>query len=283
MNFALCNEVIRDLPFQEQCALAAKLGYTGLEVAPFTLGEDAHLMGTDERRSLRQMAEDHGLSIIGLHWLLVAPQGLSITTSDQALAGRTLDVIKRLIELCVDLGGSVMVHGSPAQRDPADAPNPKIARDNALACLRAAGNAAAAAGITYCLEPLATNETPFINTVEEAVDFIREAQSPGLRTMIDTSAAAQMEPLSVAATIEEKWGSGHLAHIQLNDRNQRAPGQGNDRFYPVLKALKSVGYTGPVSVEPFVYEPDGPTTAAAAIGYLQGLAEALAIVDETDE
>ena len=44
MKLSLCNEVIRELPFDRQCALAAGLGYRGLEVAPFTFGDDAWRM-----------------------------------------------------------------------------------------------------------------------------------------------------------------------------------------------------------------------------------------------
>ena len=39
------------------------------------------------------------------------------------------------------------------------------------------------------------------------------------------------------ALIDRVWPSGLLAHVQLNDRNRRAPGQGNDRFGPVLAAI----------------------------------------------
>lgn len=273
MKLALCNEVLRDLPFERQCAMAAGLGYQGIELAPFTLDDNPHLLSPERRREVRRIAEGEGVPIIGLHWLLISPEGLSITTSDPVRAARTRDVIVRLVELCADLGGDVLVHGSPAQRDPADAENTRAARDNALACLRAAGDSAHAAGVTYCLEPLARRLTPFINTVDEAIGFVDEAGSKGLKTMIDTCAAAEMEPLSPAETIRTRWGEGYLAHIQVNDRNQRAPGQGGDRFGPVLRALRAVGYEGAVSVEPFIYEPDGPTTAAVAAGYLRGLLE----------
>jgi sugar phosphate isomerase/epimerase len=43
----------------------------------------------------------------------------------------------------------------------------------------------------------------------------------------------------------------------------------------VLAALRRSGYEGAVSVEPFRYEPDGPTCAARAIGYLRGILAAL--------
>ncbi|MCP4314901.1 MAG: sugar phosphate isomerase/epimerase [Hyphomicrobiales bacterium] len=282
MKFALCNEVLRELPFKQQCAVAAGVGYRGIELAPFTLDDEPHLLSSGRRKEVRRIAEDAGVPIIGLHWLLISPKGLSITTSDPVQAAKTHDVIQRLIGLCADLGGSVLVHGSPAQRDPADADNPQAAWDNALTCLRAAGDAAHAAGLTYCIEPLAGRLTSFINTIDDAVRFLDEAGSKGLRTMLDTCAAAEMEPLPVADTIRTRWGEGYLAHIQLNDRNQRAPGQGNDNFGPILRALIDVGYTGPVSVEPFIYEPDGPTTAAAAAGYLKGLMEEIERETGTD-
>lgn len=275
MKFALCNEVLRDLAFEDQCRIAAGLGYSGLEVAPFTLAEAPHLLSADRRREVRKIAEDAGVPIIGLHWLLVTPAGLSLTSSDPAVADTTRDVMLRLVDLCADLGGSVLVHGSPGQRDPSHAPNVEAARANAIGHLARVGDAAHAAGLTYCIEPLAPRETPFINTVVDALGIVADAGSPGLKTMIDTSAAALAENQPVDQLILEHWPMGQLAHIQLNDRNQRAPGQGSDKFAPILQALRTVNYQGPISVEPFIYEPDGPTTAAVAAGYLHGVCEGL--------
>jgi sugar phosphate isomerase/epimerase len=63
--------------------------------------------------------------------------------------------------------------------------------------------------------------------------------------------------------------------VQLNDRNRRGPGQGEDAFRPILSALKRTGYSGWLAMEPFDYVPDGPTCAARAIGYVQGVMEDL--------
>ncbi len=117
MRFSLCNEVIRDLEFSAQCAFAQKAGYEGLEVAPFTLAENPHLIGTAERQQLRRTASDAGIEITSLHWLLVAPKGLSITTSDPAVRKQTIEVMRRLVGLCADLGAKTLVHGSPQQRN----------------------------------------------------------------------------------------------------------------------------------------------------------------------
>lgn len=276
MYLSLCNEVLRDLSFAEQCRMAAALGYEGLELAPFTFDPDSpHVLPTGRRREIRQIAGDHGLSIVGLHWLLVAPTGLSVTTKDSELRRQTVDVLCDLVELCADLGGHVLVHGSPPQRRVEDAESPEAARANLVECLAAVGQAARQAGLVYCLEPLARSETALVNTVAEAVAIVEEIGNPALRTMIDTSAAGRAEDEPVDKVVRDWWPSGYLAHVQVNDRNRRAAGQGEDRFAPILRALSEVGYDGALSAEPFIYEPDGPTTAAVNAGYLRGLLEIL--------
>jgi D-psicose/D-tagatose/L-ribulose 3-epimerase len=66
-----------------------------------------------------------------------------------------------------------------------------------------------------------------------------------------------------------------IRHIHVNDRNRRGPGQGSDCFAPVFAALRRLDYRGTVGVEPFDYVPDGPGSAARAIGYVRGILEAL--------
>jgi D-psicose/D-tagatose/L-ribulose 3-epimerase len=274
MKIALCNEVIAGKPFEQQCAFAASLGYDGLEVAPFTLGDEPHLLGSEARRRVRQAAAEHGIAITGLHWLLVKPAGLSITTADAAVRARTLDVIRRLIGLCAELGGTVLVHGSPAQRRLPDGADREAARARAIEAFVLAGDAAAREGVVYCLEPLAATETNFVNRVEEAATIVQEIASPGLRTMIDCSAAAQSEAEPLPALIDRWLPTGLVAHIQVNDRNRRGPGQGKERFAPIFAALRRNAYDGIVAVEPFDYVPDGPASAARAIGYIRGIIEA---------
>lgn len=279
MKFALCNEVLQPLPFAQQCRLAADLGYDGLEVAPFTLAEDPMRITDAEAIAWRGVAADHGLSIFGLHWLLVAPAGLSIVSPDEALRRRTQDVMARLCELCALMGGSYLVHGSPKQRSVPPGATPEQAWARARECLASAARAAAAAGVTYCLEPLSPRETDLFNTVADAARMVDEIGHPGLRTMVDCSAAGQAEAEAVHALLEHWLPTGLVAHVQVNDPNRRGPGQGDLDFGPILSVLarmeRAGHFRGIVAVEPFDYVPDGPGCAARAIGYLRGVMQGL--------
>lgn len=273
MKFSLCNEVLSHLCFEQQCQWAAEMGYDGLEVAPYTLADDPTRISDNELAGYRKIAADTGMQITGLHWLLLAPKGLSIVDPSPHTRQKTMDTLKALIHMGHELGAEVLVHGSPAQRRLGD--DSAGDRERARDYLAQAGGWAAQAGLIYCIEPLSPKETNFINTVAEGAELVKEIDTPGLRTMLDTSAAAQAESAPVDEVLTEWLPTGYLAHLQLNDRNRQAPGQGTDQFTPILKALRAFDWQRPIAVEPFLYRPDGATTAARAIGYLRGIEEAL--------
>jgi D-psicose/D-tagatose/L-ribulose 3-epimerase len=275
MRIALCNEVIAPMPFPAQCEYAAKLGYEGLEVAPYTLSDEPHRMGAAQIAAARSAAAEAGIAVTGLHWLLVKPAGLSISTRDDAVRAKTLDVMRALIDVCAALGGKYLVHGSPQQRriDPGDTRAAAMAR--ARECFAAIAEHARAAGVVYCIEALAAEQTPLINRLEEAARMVAEIGSPAVRGMLDCSSAGRMEAEPLAALVDRWLSAGVIAHVQLNDRNRRGPGQGEQRFAPLFAALFRHGYAGDIAVEPFDYVPDGPAAAARAIGYIRGIIEAL--------
>ena len=273
MMLSLCNEVLGDLPFAEQCRLAQSLGYGGLELAPFTVSADPSAMTMAQAQQLARIAQDHGLVITGLHWLLVKPEGLSITHPDAAVRQRTVDFMQFLCELCAAMGGRYLVHGSPKQRLIHEGETHAVALARATDCWALAAQAAQGAGVTYCIEPLSADQTPVVNTLAQAVAVLQSVNHPHLRTMLDTSSAGLAESVPLPALIDQWFPTGWVAHVQLNDPNRRGPGQGTMAFGPILAALKRQGYNGPLAVEPFDYVPDGLGCAARAAGYLQGLWE----------
>jgi sugar phosphate isomerase/epimerase len=275
MKISLCNEVIAGLSFEKQCDLMAKLGYDGVEIAPVTLSDEPHLLPAARRREIKKIAAGAGLPITSLHYLMVAPQGLSITAKDPDTRKLTFEVMQGLVQLAADLGAKMLIHGSPMQRqletgDEADS------HKRGVEFFAAAGEAARAAGVTYLLEPIARNQAAMINRVEEAAAIVRTIDSPGLKTMLDCSAAGQSETQPVADVLAKWLPSGLVAHIHFNDPNRRGPGEGELKFGPIVAALKDGGYTGIAAIEPFIYEPDGPACAARALGYMRGVIEAFA-------
>jgi sugar phosphate isomerase/epimerase len=270
---ALCNEVVRRVAFGAQCEFARACGYDGLELAPFTLSDAPERISPALIAALRRDAAAAGIAISGLHWLLVAPPGLALASEDRAVRTRSQDMMLRLIELCASLGGSYLVHGSPAQR--MLPPGVAEARGWVEEAFLRAGAAAADAGVTYIVEALTPAQTNCFTTVAEAAEFVRRAQLPGLRTMLDTCAAARADSEPPEAVLARWLPSGLIAHVHLNDANQRGPGQGKQQFAPVLRVLRDGGYDRWIGIEPFQYSPDGAATAARAIGYLRGIEECL--------
>ncbi len=276
MKLALCNEVLRHLSFDAQCDVAAQLGYQGLEVAPFTLFQDPTELNDDLASRVQASARAQGLQVPSLHWLLVQPEGLSKVSPDDHVRHATLDWIRRLIAFAQRCGAQVLVHGSPAQRNPQPGQSLDDARARLQDSLHDLSPWAEAAGVTYCLEPLSPKETTLVNTVAEATAMVRRIGSPAVRTMLDASAASQSESEPIAQVLAHHLDAGDIAHVQVNDKNRRGPGQGDTDLLPLMRVLRERHYTGWVAVEPFEYLPDGATTAAFSAGYMHALWRATA-------
>jgi sugar phosphate isomerase/epimerase len=274
MRVSLCNEVIAELPFARQCEFARALGYDGLEIAPMTLSEAPHRLSPAARADLRRAAADAGIALTGLHYLLRAPAGLSITTADAAQRARTVEVMRALCDLAADLDARILVHGSPDQRR-LEPGQEEEGRRRAADCFALVAPAAEAAAVTYCIEPLSRGQTGCINTIGEAAEIVRRVGSPALRTMLDCSSAGATEAESVPDLVRRWVPTGLIAHVHLNDPNRRGPGEGELAFAPILSALREARYPGLAAVEPFIYEPDGPACAARAIGYVRGILQAI--------
>jgi sugar phosphate isomerase/epimerase len=271
MKIALCNEVIRELSFPAQCEFAHKLGYSGIEVAPFTLFEDSANFNEKDARLRKQQATDAGVVISSLHWLLVKPDGLSLVSKDSSVRLKTIDWLKQVIAYAHDCGASALVHGSPKQRSPENGQSVQACLERVQEALQVLEPFARQANVAYCIEPLSPFETPVVNTVEQASQMVDAIQSPFIRTMLDASASTYSESLPMAEVFEKYFLSGHIAHVQVNDHNRKGPGQGDTNLLPLFQKMKSLNYQGWVAVEPFIYEPDGPGCAAFSAGYVQGL------------
>ena len=258
MNYAICNETFEGWSHERTCAFVAGLGYTGLEVAPFTLAPRIGDVSTLRRAELRRQAEREGVQILGLHWLLAKTEGFHLTTADAATRRRTANYLAELAHACAELGGTILVLGSPLQRNIPDGLSRAEATANACDTLSMCLNALAAAGVQLCLEPLGPVETNFLNTAAEAVALVNDLAHPNLRLHLDVKAMST-EAVPIPELI--RTNAAYLGHFHANDPNRRGPGFGDVPFRPIFDALREIQYAGWVSVEVFDYSPDPETIA----------------------
>ena len=266
MRFAICNELFENWAFDEVCRFAKDVGYDGLELAPFTLAPRITDLTSERRALLRRQAADAGVEIIGLHWLLAGTQEFYLTSPDPSVRSRTADYIVALSDACHDLGGTLMVFGSPKQRSLLPGVSREKAFDWAADTFRRVMPAVAANGASICMEPLSPSETDFINTCDEAVALIRAVDHPNFTLHLDVKALSS-EPASVVDLIRRY--APQAGHFHANDVNLRGPGFGDVDFVPIFRALRDAGYNRWVSVEVFDYKPDPRTIAQQSVEYMR--------------
>jgi sugar phosphate isomerase/epimerase len=270
-RLCICNELFGDWPFEKAFGLAAECGYQGLEIAPFTVDNDVRRVAESRRREIRRTAERAGLDVVGLHWLLAKTEGFHLTSPDWDVRRKTAGYLGDLARFCADLGGELLVFGSPKQRNLL----PGVAFEQAM---RFAADVIGQTlpvfektGVTLALEPLSPRTTNFINTTAQAVQLVELVDSPRCRLILDCLAMSH-ESKPIADII--RANRVHVAHFHANDPNAQGPGFGDLDFVPILRALREIDYGGWISVEVFDYSPGREQLARKSAEYMrQCLAE----------
>lgn len=239
-------------------AYVKNAGYHALEIAPFTIAPYVTEVPQEKRMEIRFTAETLGLNISGIHWVLAQTEGMHLTHPDEAVRQRTAKYLVELVDFCADIGGEFMVVGSPKQRDIMPGVMKDAAWQFARWVFRDAVIRAGERNVTICLEPLAPEETNFINTAEEAIRFTEQFNSPNFKIVLDVKAMGS-DRRSFPTQIKEAWP--YFAYFHANDINLKGPGFGSVDFKPIANALKQVGYNGYVSVEVFKFD-EGPEEIA---------------------
>jgi len=277
MRYAICNETFVHWPFDKAFAFARQCGYTGIEIAPFTIGDEDQAFNVrdvpaNRRREVRQLAEREGLDVVGLHWLLAKTEGLYLTSPEAAVRRATSDYLCDLARLCGELGGSVLVLGSPLQRNLLPGVTHAEAMEYAADVLTAALPTCDACGATLALEPLGPSEGDFLLTAADAIGLIDRIDSPRCRLHLDCKAmSSESQPIDVIL----RHCREYLVHFHANDANRWGPGMGPIDFRPIFAALREIGYHGWVSVEVFDYTPGIERLARESIEYMRRVAASL--------
>ena len=264
---ATCNEGFKDWDFAQAAKTIRKIGYTGIELAPFTLAEDATTLSAEKRREYRRIIESEGLTFVGLHWLLVGPKDIHVTTPDRAIRERSWQYVHGLIDLCADLGpNGVMVFGSPKQRASTGGISPQEAKKHFVEGLAGLADHAAQRGVTVLVEALSPDQTDVVTSLAEAVEVVQTINHPAIRTMFDThNAVAETEPHDVL--VDRYFDL--IRHVHVNEMDGRRPGLGDYDFKPVLRVLKRRNYQGWVSLEAFDFTGGPDKVVEESLRYLE--------------
>ena len=261
--------IFKDWGIDDIFQYASELGYDGLEISPFTLGESVFDISPNERERIRQLAEKTKVAVVGIQWLLASPAGLYINHYDPKVRERTKNYLLELVRFCADIGGSIMVFGSPKQRQILEQVTFADAWNYTKATFKECAEFAQTQGVTICIEPLST-EFPnnFIRTPAEAVKMIEEINHPNFKLIIDTlSCAGEIIDTPRALRKYKKY----IAHVHVNDDNKSYPGRGGIVWPPIAEALKEINYQGYISTEIFIWESDPKTIAGESIEFLRRL------------
>lgn len=273
MRYAICNETFVDWPLERACDEAAAAGYTGLEVAPFTLGDSPTALTAGERERIAATIRRAGLECVGLHWLLARTEGLHVAHPDPGVRRATVGYLGALARLCRDLGGRVLVFGSPKQRSLLPGTSSGEAIDRLGGVFADLVPVLEETGTVVALEPLAPSETDVLTTAAETVAVIERIGSPHVRLHLDVKAmSSEREPIPAVIAASTR----HLEHFHANDANLRGPGFGAVDFGPIFAALRAARYGGWVSVEVFDYAPGAERACRESIAYMRGVESGLA-------
>ncbi len=267
LRHSICNEAFDKWPFAEACQAIRKAGYTGIEIAPFTLAETPAEVTTAQRAEYRAIIAAEGLTFVGLHWLMVSPKGLHVTTPDAGLRARSWQHIRDLIDLCADLGpNGVMVFGSPFQRSTTGGLTREQATRNYIDGLASVAPQAHDRGVRILVEALPVAQSNVVQTLAEAVDIVKEIDSPAIRTMFDVhNAIDEQEPH--AALIDRYFE--FIEHVHVNELDGKHCGAGGYDFKPVLAMLERRNYKGWVSLEAFDFTPGAERLANESLRHLE--------------
>jgi sugar phosphate isomerase/epimerase len=264
---AMCNEAFEGRSFAAACAAIRRAGYTGLEIAPFTLADAPARIGEDRRREYRRIMASEGLHFAGFHWLMATPKGLHVTAPDAALRRRGWEHIRALIDLCAALGdGGVMIFGSPQQRCATGGLTPAEAVRHFVEGLASVAPHALARGVTVAVEALSKDQCDVILSLAEAVAVVREVGSPAVETMFDVHNAID-EAETPAALVDRYFE--HIRHVHVNELDGRHCGAGNYDYKPLFETLRRREYAGWISLEVFDFTPGAERLAAESLRHLE--------------
>ncbi len=266
----MCNESMQERTWAEQCQIIGRSGYTGVEIASFTLVDNSvQELSQSQRQQMVADMEEAGIECAGLHWLLAPPpEGLHFTHPQASRRREAVAYLDELIDFCGDLQGDVMVFGSPQQRGTTGGISVEQATDHFADGLEQVADHAEERGVKILIEPLGSEATDVVNTMAEAREIVREIDHPAISMMFDFhNTTDETEPFD--ALVDQYYDNIDHVHVQEMDGTYLGTGDAVTEFVPAFQTLKDQGYDKWVSLEVFDFTPGGKTIANKSMATLR--------------
>jgi sugar phosphate isomerase/epimerase len=237
--------------------LLASLGVGGVEVAPTKIAP-WNALSASSLSEYRSKLAGAGLVVSSLQAILYGrdePQLLG----DGPRFEQMRDHIKLVTGVAAQLGGSVLVFGSPRNRirgPMAEDEAWSIARDR----LRSLAEIAGEAGVALGIEPVpAAYGGDFLTSWREVLRMVQEVDHPGVRVHLDTACITlRGDTIDAAVTAANGW----LAHFHAAEPHLVSFAAPACNHAAAAAALRAIHYDKWLSIE-MREQPENPLAATA--------------------
>lgn len=245
MNIGISNIAFKKYSFSEMLRHLELLSLRGIEIAPTLLWDNPVVSSKTDRKSIKELCVGHGITIIGLQSLLFNRPDLQLFDSSRTRA-YCREYIERMIQLCADLGGALVVFGAAKNRK-----RGILTLDKALSIATSffytIANAAKNAGVFLCIEPLSSKYScDFITSAEEGAELVQLVNHPNFRLLLDTGSMSLNGESCQDMIIKY---ADVIAHMHINDPHLSPPGAKSVDHSVIADALRKINYRGWLTLE----------------------------------
>jgi sugar phosphate isomerase/epimerase len=248
-------------------AKAARMGYDGIELA---LGRADDV----DPAHVASLLVDHRMGISAVSTGRVfAEQKVWLTSPDEAVRARAVEILDGLVELAAELGARRVNIGRARGSIP-EGETLEIADARFVAGIGEVAARALPHRINIVVEPVNRYEINYVNSVDpDGIRLIERVGLPNVKLMPDVF-HMNIEDASIAASLVA--AGSMVGYVHLADSNRWAPGQGHTNFVAIFDALRTIDYDDWVAVEILPY-PSADEAAEQAITYLRALVPVAAV------
>lgn len=245
MKFSMCTAVYGMNDLRDTINRASNLGFNGVEI---TAALHLPIESTSERRKeVKGWIREAGIECSGLHYIWDG--SVKLATDKREENRKCTDYLNKVIDVASDMESPTVIVGSGGATRHIDSETNRLEAIKCMAdVLHTAGEYAKEKGVYLACEAINRYETNFLNTMQEATEFVKMVDHSNVRTMADTY-HMNIEEVDPAEAVRQY---GHaLQNLHFADSNRMAPGTGHFDFRAVADSLKSIGFNRWVSFEVF--------------------------------